>query len=330
MGVCVFLAGQVLTPLRQRLWTQPAVTEQATGSESATSPQPGPDIIPGNVTSQPPSAVTTAFRYYRILELQRVVASLKANAPILIIGGEGSGKSVLAKAVVAQLKDEGFTVADIEPATPKHMLTEIAEQLDVETRNLEGKVISMEDLKWAIAQYFRENTAFLVVDDAHKCDAKFRDWLKALKRQGVPMLLLATNPPMSDVFFNLPRIGLSPLPEYAIREVMEQAALERGIHLKPHELAKLQQRTGGNPLLAKRVIDEEYLGLDIEAGDHHRYFDGTPVILLLGIVFMASRFLARGLNDPTLYAISGVASAIFIGLSRLSYSLPKESKRIQN
>jgi hypothetical protein len=40
------------------------------------------------------------------------------------------------------------------------------------------------------------------------------------------------------------------------------AAAERAIALKPSELAKLQERAGGNPMLASRAVDEEYLGLD--------------------------------------------------------------------
>jgi hypothetical protein len=40
-------------------------------------------------------------------------------------------------------------------------------------------------LKRAIANFLESNTAFLIVDDAHSCDAKFRLWLKQLRRGGV-------------------------------------------------------------------------------------------------------------------------------------------------
>lgn len=85
------------------------------------------------------------------------------------------------------------------------------------------------------------------------------------------MLLLATDPPRSDVFSNLVRIELTPLPEYAIRELMEQAAQERGVSLQPHELARLSERARGNPMLAQRVVEEEYLGVDIKAGTKLRH-----------------------------------------------------------
>jgi hypothetical protein len=269
------------------------------------------------------------FKIYRQAELNRTTASLKANGAILIAGEDGSGKSVLAGAVVENLQSEGFMVASIEPATPKQMLLEIAHQFEIPTEDLEGKSLTADKLKRAIATFLESNTAFIVLDDAHCCDAKFRMWLKQLRRSNVPMLLLATDPPRTDIFINIPRIELKPLPEYAIREIMIQAAAERAIALKPSELAKLQERAGGNPMLASRAVDEEYLGLDIEGADHRRYFDITPLILLAGIAFVVMRFIGLGTNDQALYIFGGIAAAVFLGISRLLYNLPPEDRRIR-
>lgn len=176
----------------------------------------------GEIEQPPIVESSRPKRLYRQAEANRIKASLLANSSILVVGEEGCGKSELATAIVESLQEDGFTVATTEPATPKQMLTEIAEQLGVETRSLEGKALTADRLQLAIADYFEGNTAFLVIDDAHLCESKFRIWLKTLKRQGVPMLLFATDPPRSDVFINLPRIELASLPEYAIRELMEQ------------------------------------------------------------------------------------------------------------
>jgi hypothetical protein len=290
-----------------------------------------PDRTDVSTTPEPeqPISAPGEIRLYRQSEINRVKASLLANSSILIAGEEGSGKSVLGTAVVEALQNDDYTVAFCEPATPKQMLVEIAEQLGVETQNLEGKAFTADQLKRAIASHLDDNTAFIILDDAHTCDTKFRLWLKQLRRQGVPMLLLATDPPRNDIFINIPRIELKPLPEYAIRELMEQAALERGISLKRSELAKLQERAGGNPMLAQRAIDEEYLGLEVEGADHRRYFDITPLILLAGIVFVIMRFIGLGTNDQALYIFGGIAAAVFLGISRLLYNLPRESGRIR-
>lgn len=269
------------------------------------------------------------FKIYRQAELNRTTASLLADGAILIAGEDGSGKSVLAIAVVEKLQADGFLVAFIEPATPKQMLLEIAHQFEIPTENLEGKSLTADKLQRAIAEFLEENTAFLIIDDAHCCDAKFRMWLKQLRRGGAPMLLLATDPPRTDIFINIPRIELKPLPEYAIREIMIIAAAERAIALKPSELSKLQERAGGNPMLAARAVDEEYLGLDVEGADHRRYFDITPLILLAGIAFVVMRFIGLGTNDQALYIFGGIAAAVFLGISRLLYNLPPEDRRIR-
>ncbi len=272
------------------------------------------------------SASSSSFRLYRQVEIKRVIASLLAKNSILIAGEEGSGKSTLASTVVQRLEEDNFTVVYCEPATPKQMLVEIAEQLNVSTYSLDGKALCAERLKYAIATYLENNTAILIIDNAHDCDKKFRIWLKQLGRMGVPILLLATRPPRTDVFARFPRIELPPLPEYAIRELMEQTALEKGINLRTHDLARLQERVGGNPMLAIRVIEEEYLGLEVEAGDHTRYFDATPLILLVSCVFVVMRFIALGTHNPAMYAMTGAAGALFMGVSYAMRALPKEDK----
>jgi hypothetical protein len=269
------------------------------------------------------------FTIYRQAEFNRITASLLANGAILIVGEEGSGKSVLANAVFERLICDGFLVALIEPTTPKQMLLEITQQFNLPSQDIEGKNLTVDKLKKAIADFLRENTAFIIFDDAQNCEIKFRIWLKQLRRKGVPMLVLATDPPRADIFINIPRIELKPLPERTIREIMKGAARERSIDLSSADLSKLQERAGGNPMLAIRSIEEEYLGLDIEGADHRRYFDITPLILVVGVIFIIMRFIGLGTNNQSLYIFGGISAAVFLGLFRLFYILPNEERRIR-
>ena len=82
-------------------------------------------------------------------------------------------------------------------------------------------------------------------------------------------------------------------------------------------------------MLAQRAVDEEYLGLDVEGADHRRYADATPLVLLIGVVFVVIRFIGLGTGDQALYIFGGIAAAVFLGVSRLLYSLPGESRRIR-
>ena len=288
-----------------------------------------PKSSPKNKDYEDEPEAVEEFTIYRQAELNRTTASLLANGAILIVGEEGSGKSVLGNAVVERLSDDGFLVAFVEPTTTKQMLLQIAQQFDLATEDLDGKNLTVDKLKRAIADFLKKNTAFVILDDAQNCDMKFRIWLKQLRRKGVPMLVLATDPPRSDIFINIPRIELKPLPEKAVRQIMKRAAIERAIALTAADLSKLQERAGGNPMLAIRAIEEEYLGIEMEGADHRRYFDITPLMLLVGVFFVIMRFIGLGTNNQALYIFSGISAAIFLGVSRLLYSLPREDRRIR-
>jgi AAA domain len=270
------------------------------------------------------------FKLYRLEEKARILAALKANGSILLCGDEGSGKTVLLDAVREELTTDGYALAAIlTPATQRQMLIAICEQLEIETIEVEGKAMTVEKLKWAVADYFRANPAtFLIFDDAHQLDPKFRTWLKNLQRQGVSLLLAATKPPRTDIFLNTPALVLRSLPDYFIRDLMATAGELRGLNLSQSQLADLQQRAGGNPALAIRSIDEEYLGLEVEGGDRGDYFDITPLLILAATGFVMLRFFAVGTDSKLLYVIAGMSGALFIGLTYMLRSLPKDSKRV--
>ncbi|HEY9874482.1 MAG TPA: ATP-binding protein [Candidatus Obscuribacterales bacterium] len=303
------------------------------GTGNATTPTASAEPIQQPLTQPSTTAtinqISQPQKLYRESEKKRIVAALMANSSILCCGEEGSGKSFLGAAVVEELRSHGFDVAFVEPATPKQTLLELAEQLGVSPTDLEGKALTMDALKKAIAIHLQSNMTFLVFDDAHQLEPKFRGWLKSLKRQGQPLLLIATDPPRTDVFLNMSALILKPLSEYQVRDLMERAALDRGMALRPSDLARLQQVAGGNPMLAQQTIENEYLGLDQETGSHTRYFDITPLILLIGCLFIVLRFVALGADNKTLYVLSGASGALILTVGRLMYALPKETRRIR-
>jgi hypothetical protein len=268
------------------------------------------------------------MKLYRVVEQRRVAAVLRSRSSLLIVGESGIGKTVLGEAVAAELQEEGHAVALIAPATTKQLLSRIAEQLGVETQNLEGKNLTVVGLQAAIGQHLSEHPAFLVCDDAHHYSPELRRFLELLHEQGQPLLLIATAPPAKDIFLKLPRLELKPLPDIAIRDIMAAYALELGLSIGTAQLAGLQQRCGGNPMLAKRTIQEEYLGLEDTAPDHTQWIDGTPYLIAGLMVFGMVRVIGIGLNSTSLYLIGGVLT-VLVGILRLIfYSLPKKSTRL--
>jgi hypothetical protein len=265
---------------------------------------------------------------YRSAEKRRIIAALQADSSLLVVGEPGCGKSLLGVAVVDELQSLGFRVAVAKPLSAKQALVDLANQLDVDTETLEGRSMTTAQLAAAIAKFLQNHTAFLVCDDAHRYPVQFRVWLEDLHDQGQPLLLLATFPPARDIFLRLPRIELKPLGDRAIREIMQQAAQELGLELSNGQLAHLQQRCGGNPMLAHRVVREEYLGLDEPNPDHTQWIDGTPLLIAGLMVFVIIRFIGLGMNSTSLYLIGGILT-VAVGIVRiLLYSMPRKSSRL--
>lgn len=259
---------------------------------------------------------------------RRIVAAMQANSSLLVVGEAGIGKTVVGNAVSDELVALGFTVVQVKPLTQKQTLIDIALQLGVDVENLEGKKLTTAELAGAIATHLKEITAFIICDDAQRYPVQLRVWLEELHAQGQPLLLLATFPPARDIFLRLPRIELKPLGDREIRAIMKRAAYELGIELNAGQLAQLQQRCAGNPMLAKRVVREEYLGLDDVSPDHTQWIDGTPFLIAGLMLFTITRFVGLGLNSTTLYIIGGIL-AVTVGIVRiLYYSMPRKSERL--
>jgi hypothetical protein len=265
---------------------------------------------------------------YRASEFRRLVAALVANSSLLVVGEAGCGKTFLAQAVTAELITMNFPVAVTKPGTVKQILSEIAVQLGVDPENLEGKALSTMGLMKEIADWLLINTAFLICDNAHRFPVSLRCWLDQLHNQGQPILLLATYPPARDIFLKLPRIELEPMADKATRAIMLEAAAELNLELTPAQLSSLQQRVGGNPMLAKRVVREEYLGLDGQALDHTQWLDITPYIIAALMCLVLVRFIGLGFNNKSLYLLGGIITVSVAVIRLILYSLPRSKGRL--
>lgn len=269
-----------------------------------------------------------ASTFYRDEQKKRIVGCLLAICSLLVVGAPGIGKTTVMESVVSELTGKGFLCAVVTPTTPRQFLLSIAHQLGVETENLEGKRRTISELMEDIPQFLSKNTAFLIIDDADRLQIQLRCWLEKLYDQGQPMLLLASYPPDKDIFRKLPPLELEPLNYQQIREIMQHQCRKLNIQLSDSTLAILQQRCGGNPMLAQRVVKEEYMGLEESAPDHRQWLDGTPCLIALLMIFTISRFVGLAFNNTSLYLIGGIVAVAVSILQLFIYSLPRKSSRL--
>jgi hypothetical protein len=281
----------------------------------------------GSDSLVPPQS-SDSVRAYRRTEKNQLLAALQTGASLLVVSDIGMGKSALANFVAADLRQVGCAVALIVPTTPKQTLLDCAAQLGADTMRDNGKQLTAAQLQASIAEFLQSHQAFLLFDDAHRLPVSLRVWLLSLLDAGQPLLLFATHPPRKDIFLKLPRLELKALPHRDIRDLMQTAAQELGLELTPSQCASLAERCGGNPMLARRVLRETYLGLETTAPDHTEWIDGTPLLLAVLLVFSVIRFLGRGLHQTDLYVLGGFL-AVGIGIVRLLLaSLPRKSEKL--
>ncbi|MFM7885675.1 MAG: ATP-binding protein, partial [Pseudanabaena sp.] len=197
-------------------------------------------------------------------------------------------------------------------------LIEICDQLGLEIEDNSGnkpKPYTADQLRENIKDALSQDRTLLICDNAHRYPNSIRYWLQDCLVDRALLLLLAVQPPRKDLFLKMPRIAMQTMASQEIRAIMIEEAEEIGLKLPASKIAELEQRCGGNPFLARRVVRE--LSLDLgqdDEGDRVDYIDGTPFLIaglsMLGVV----RLIGLGLGDRSLYIIGGIATITAISI----------------
>ena len=268
---------------------------------------------------------------FREEDINQVIGSLTQGQSLLVLGEAGSGKSVLGITVGKQMASDYRVAIASYSGSAKQTLIAIAEAFGVptETSDERPKPLTADQLRQEIRDDMNCGKRLLIADDAHRWPASLRYWMEELLRGKGILLLLADRPPAKDVFLKMPRLELEALTPDQIRTLMYAEATAHGMAINPGKFADLQQRVGGNPALAKRVIHEELLGIgEDQSTDHRQYIDGTPFLVALLSTIGIVRFIGIGLGDKALYIIGGIATLLAMTLRGLFYSLNRKSTKL--
>ena len=270
-------------------------------------------------------------RLYRSTEQKIAIAALEKGESLLLVGEQGCGKTHLAKSLIQAVEAQNIPSILLNGSNSlKEFVAALAEAVGLDPYTETGSIAPSTKLRPEIEALYRTKSIKTapIIDNAHSLTKTLREWLSSLLDLGVRTILLATRPPNKDIFRRLPRIELEPLPEDDMRDLMLAAAQRRSLTLTPATLADLLQRVGGNPQLAVRVVQEEYLQLQHIAPDHTRFIDATPFVLAIAGGMVMLRYIGLGTGNQNLYLLGGMSTAFIIVFRGLLYQVPKRGSRL--
>jgi hypothetical protein len=277
---------------------------------------------------------------------QEILATLRENVakrrPTLLVGPLGIGKSHILREFRAGA-ERCLYLEHISPIKPA--LLNLAQLLHqggaLEVEGIEAKYMEWEDVRKRIAprrinqltelvmECMQDQDYILILDHLERVTPTMLPHLDAL--MGVALVIGAADELRSQaqrLWWAFERIEVPPLAKDEARRLLWQVAeLDRVKNPQLFETRVLQQ-SGGNPLaiitMAARartaaLSDREIRGLQHGAGT--RYVALTPILLILGALVVATRFVALGLNDRDLYVLAGLGYASFSILRYFVYRL---------
>lgn len=189
-------------------------------------------------------------------------------------------------------------------------------QLDCSTHDDNDKAMTVDALKEEILVNSSEDT-LLVFPEAKRLTTSIRYWLEDMISNGVKVVCFAVANPGRDIFLEMLEIELELPSDRIIREVMEAEAQKQGLNLSKSKLAELQPLAGRNPMLARKIIRNEKLGLKQDKPEHTQYVVIMPIIIAALFSFAVVRFIGMGTGNKGLYITGGVCLVSAMALKQL-------------
>ena len=198
----------------------------------------------------------------------------------------------------------------------KRFFQGIAMQLDCPTHDENEKALTVDALKEEILANSGENT-LLIFSEAKRLTTSIRYWLEDAIAQGVKVVCFAVANPGRDIFLEMIEIELELPSDAHIRLVMAAEAQRQGLQIDKSRLAELQPLAGRNPMLARKIIKNEKLGLKQDKPEHTQYVVIMPILVALLMSFGIVRFVGMGTGNKSLYIFGGVTLVAGMTLKQL-------------
>jgi hypothetical protein len=234
------------------------------------------------------------------------------------------GSAEFARALYEEFRDEFDTAIAIYKGLPKKFFADIADQLKIPTTepkyNREGdevgeKPLTMDGLKDEIAENIGDRT-LLIFPESKRLTTGARYWLEDAIAKGVRVVCFAVVNPQRDIFLEMIEVELELPSDRTIRCAMEDEAAKLGLNLTPAQLSQLQPLAGKNPMLARKVVRQEKLGIN-QKMEHRQYLVMMPIILSALFSFAIIRYVGMGTGNKNWQIFGGVALTVAMAAKQL-------------
>ncbi|MDJ0636770.1 MAG: hypothetical protein QNJ34_26560 [Xenococcaceae cyanobacterium MO_188.B29] len=246
----------------------------------------------------------------------RVIDAVRAGNSVIVLGEAGTGKGEFAVALHEEMSNEFQSAIATYKGSIKKFFIAIAMQLGCPTENDEGKPMTVDALKEEILVNSNENT-LLIFPEAKRLTTSIRYWLEDMISAGARVVCFAVANPGKDIFLDMLEIELELPSDRHIREVMEAEAQRVGLQISKSRLAELQPLAGRNPMLARKIIKNEKLGIKQDKPEHTQYVVIMPIIIAALMAFGIVRFVGMGTGNKGLYITGGVCLVAGMALKQL-------------
>ncbi len=223
----------------------------------------------------------------------------------------------------------------LETGILKPSSIDLAKELDelpparIEWRKIRRQVnrMSIRDLSGAIipAIYSYEGKVLIAVDDMTRLTPTQQAfWLAIFEHAQVVCCASERKSGLRKLWWKMKVIEVPRLVPDDTKAIVKEYIAQKGVMIESPDLyvSHVVKQAGGNPQAIHDMVDEsskervvdkrQIREMRHQAGV--RYLDFTPVMIVTGALVVATRYIAIGLGDKSLYIMAGIGAALFLSI----------------